>query len=101
MSGNDYSFIKEMVEIFRDQIMEYTQQMPELNEKKDYENLSKVAHKAKSSVAVMGMSKEAELLKEIELKARAGKETGNFAEMIDEFIKSAGLALEELAEYLK
>ena len=67
MSGGDSKFIGEMIDLFREQIEEYKSIMPDLLEKKDYDGLSKIAHKAKSSVAVMGMTEVAELLKELEI----------------------------------
>lgn len=101
MSENNQDFIAEMVGIFREQIEEYKQQLPALMEKSDFENLSKVAHKAKSSVAVMGMSKEAELLKELELNATTVTNVDSFKSMIDTFIQNSTNALLELDEYLK
>lgn len=101
MSENNKDFIAEMVGIFREQIEEYKQQLPALMEKSDFENLSKVAHKAKSSVAVMGMSEEAELLKKLELNAITGTNVDSFKSMIDTFIHSSTNALLELDEYLK
>ena len=65
MSGGDSKFIQEMIELFREQIDEYKVVMPDLLRNGRYDDLSKVAHKAKSSVAVMGMSEVAELLKEL------------------------------------
>ena len=100
MSGNDSKFIREMVEIFREQIGEYSSEMPRLLETADYDNLSRIAHKAKSSLAVMGMNAEAELLKDLEIKANDRIETHSFKEMIDHFIERSALALNELDEYL-
>ena len=74
MSGGDSKFIQEMIELFREQIEEYKQQMPELLRKKDYDSLSKMAHKAKSSVAVMGMNQVADQLRELEILAGEVKE---------------------------
>ncbi|MEX2371398.1 MAG: Hpt domain-containing protein [Bacteroidales bacterium] len=90
-----------MVDIFREQVDEFSIQMPELLAKSDYENLSRVAHKAKSSVAVMGMTKEAELLKKLEIDAKTGTDIAMFRDMIKTFIENSGLALEELDDYLK
>lgn len=100
MSGSDSKFIREMVEIFREQIGEYSSIMPRLLEAADYDNLSKIAHKAKSSVAVMGMSTEAELLKKLEINAHEGIDTHLYKEMIDRFIERSALALNELDTYL-
>lgn len=101
MSENNKDFIAEMVSIFREQVEEYKQQLPALLEKSDFENLSKVAHKAKSSVAVMGMAEEAELLKKLESDAKAGTNIDSFKNMIDTFIQNSAKALVELDDYLK
>ncbi|MFH0759115.1 MAG: Hpt domain-containing protein [Bacteroidota bacterium] len=96
MSGGDAKFISEMIDLFREQVDEYTQLMPELLRNKDYINLSKLAHKAKSSVAVMGMSQVSVLLKELEILAFEGKAAEKYEDMVDEFIEKSHLALAEL-----
>ncbi len=101
MSDNNGNFIVEMVSIFKDQIAEYKTQLPDLLAKSDYENLSKVAHKAKSSVAVMGMTREADLLMNLEIKAKNGVEVSSYKAMIETFIENSANALKELDEYLK
>lgn len=96
MSDGDDKFIKEMIDLFRDQIEEYKQNMPELLHKKDYDSLSKMAHKAKSTVAVMGMKQVAELLKELEVLAHEEKEVDRYESMINHFLDQSQLAIEEL-----
>ncbi len=96
MSGGDSNFIREMIELFREQIDEYRQQMPELLRSGNYDGLSKMAHKAKSSVSVMGMNQVADLLKELELLAQEGKQVKRYEGMIQEFLDQSQLAIEEL-----
>jgi HPt (histidine-containing phosphotransfer) domain-containing protein len=96
MSGGDPKFIREMIELFREQIDEYKLIMPELLQEKRYEELSKVAHKAKSSVAVMGMSEAAEILKELEILAHGGIQVEQYEGMISTFLTQSQLALKEL-----
>jgi HPt (histidine-containing phosphotransfer) domain-containing protein len=96
MSGGDSKFIAEMIGLFREQIDEYKQILPELLKNKDYINLSKLAHKAKSSVAVMGMVEVADLLKELEILAFEAKEVDRYERMIDEFLEKCEVAIEEL-----
>lgn len=96
MSGGDSKFINEMIELFREQIEEYKLYMPDLLRRKDYENLSKMAHKAKSSVAVMGMSAVAETLKELEILAKEQKEVERFESMVSYFLEQSQLAIKEL-----
>ena len=96
MSGGDSTFIREMIDLFREQIEEYKISMPELLEKKDYDGLSKIAHKAKSSVAVMGMVEVADLLKELEILAHDQKNMERCEPLITHFLEQSELAINEL-----
>jgi len=96
MSGGDAAFIREMIDLFREQVDEYKQQMPELLKKKDYDNLSKMAHKAKSSVAVMGMKNVADQLKDLEILAQKGDEVDRYESLVNEFLRQIELAVLEL-----
>ena len=98
MSGGDDKFIDEMISIFKDQILEYTEEMPRLLKDADYDKLSKLAHKAKSSVAVMGMSGEADSLMQLEMLARDAKDTDTYLSYIDRFIANSRIAIAELEE---
>jgi HPt (histidine-containing phosphotransfer) domain-containing protein len=96
MSGGDSKFIREMVDLFREQVEEYKLLMPELLRKKDYDNLSKMAHKAKSSVAVMGMKNVAEQLKDLEILASKEEQVEQYEFLVNEFLEQSQLALVEL-----
>ena len=96
MSGGDAKFIQEMIELFREQVDEYKAIMPDLLEKQRYGDLAKVAHKAKSSVAVMGMTEVAENLKKLEIMAQGKENVDQYGDMISDFLEKSQLALEEL-----
>ena len=96
MSGGDAAFIREMIDLFREQVDEYKQLMPELLRNKDYDSLSKMAHKAKSSVAVMGMKNVADLLKDLELLASKAEEVDRYESLVNEFLQQSELAVLEL-----
>ena len=98
MSGGDSNFIAEMISLFKEQMDEYSVLMPRLLLEKDYDGLSKVAHKAKSSVAVMGMTSVAELLKKLEVLAHEEKEKEQYENMITEFLEKGNLAVIELEQ---
>ena len=74
VSGGDPEIINEIVLIFKEQSVEIYNEMKSLLESKNYNSLGLLAHKAKSSVAIMGMKNLAEMLKTFELQAREGKE---------------------------
>jgi HPt (histidine-containing phosphotransfer) domain-containing protein len=101
MSGGDDKFIAEMIELFREQVDEYSSMMPALLEAKDYSNLSKLAHKAKSSVAVMGMTAVSDLLRDLELLANEEREVERFGDMISEFLEQSKLAILELEQQIR
>lgn len=96
MSGGDAKFINEMIALFREQIEEYGRLMPELLQKKDYDGLSKIAHKAKSSVAIMGMSQVADQLKELEIITHEKKEVERYEPLVTHFLEQSELAIAEL-----
>ncbi|MCP4309807.1 MAG: Hpt domain-containing protein [Bacteroidetes bacterium] len=98
MSGGDANFIAEMIALFREQMVEYSELMPRLIREKDFDGLSKTAHKAKSSVGVMGMKGVAELLKELEILAHDEKEQERYESMVDEFLELGHLAVAELEQ---
>ncbi|MEA3460315.1 MAG: Hpt domain-containing protein [Bacteroidota bacterium] len=87
-----------MIDLFREQIDEYKSIMPELLQNKDYDGLSKIAHKAKSSVAVMGMSEVADLLKELEIITHDKKEEERYEPLITHFLEQSELAIAELED---
>ncbi len=102
MAGDNPDLIREMVEIFVQQIPEFNEIFESLYEKKDWYELGMQAHKAKSSVAIMGMEDLAKMLKEFELLAKEGKETERYRGFIDRFREETQLACDELTNhYLK
>lgn len=99
--GGDKEIIAEMVQIFTDQVPEIIYELKSLLENKNYYDLGLIAHKAKSSVAIMGMSDLASKLKDLELKAKAGEEIERYEEYINDYILQTAEAISELKEYIK
>ena len=56
MSAGNRDLVLEMIEIFKNQIDEFTNGMDEHYSKKEYELLGRLAHKAKSSISIMGLN---------------------------------------------
>lgn len=86
IAGDDPQVISEIVEMFREQTIEIFGNMKVLCSKKDYNMLGMIAHKAKSSVAIMGMNELAAVLNKLELSAKEGKNE----ELYDSYIKKFG-----------
>ena len=66
MSGNNKDIMVEMVEIFIDQNPEFTEGISSHFENRQWTELGAVAHKAKSSVRIMGMDELGDCLEKIE-----------------------------------
>lgn len=98
---NSSELIADMVEIFRDQVCEFGTSMKNMLKDEQYYELGLMAHKAKSSVAIMGMEQLARSLKELEANAKAGEKTDSYRKHVDDFIDQTGKAVKELEAYLK
>ncbi len=96
VSGGDNSIVLELVNLFREQTKEFYEDMKALLTAKDYYNLGLLAHKAKSSVAIMGMNDLALTLKTFELQAKEGIETDKYESYIERFRNDTNEALKEL-----
>jgi HPt (histidine-containing phosphotransfer) domain-containing protein len=100
VSGGDIETVREIVEMFRGQVVEFHDEMKSFLEQKNYNSLGLLAHKAKSSVAIMGMRDLADLLKTLELQAKEGKETEKYQSYIDRFRNDTAEAVKELDDLL-
>jgi len=96
VSGGDNEIIREIVEMFGEQVIEIYNQMKSLLAQKNYPALGMLAHKAKSSVAIMGMESLALMLKTFELQAKEGLESEKYESYINRFAYEGGEAVKEL-----
>ena len=100
MSMGSQEMINEMIEIFINQIPEFTEGLQELHKNNDYSALGALAHKAKSSVAVMGMDELAGVLKDLELKAKASEDIDSYPGLIQTFLDQILTTEKELKAFL-
>jgi len=96
MTDGNPELIQELVDIFISQADEYTKEMQDYYARNDWQSLSRLAHKAKSSVAIMGMNELSEMLKDFELSARDQKNVDKFFEYIRKFEHDINIACKEL-----
>jgi HPt (histidine-containing phosphotransfer) domain-containing protein len=101
MSAGNKDLILEMIGIFRTQVDEFSEGMDKYYLSKDYEQLGRLAHKAKSSISIMGLNDLALDLKSFESLAKAGEEVDKYPVFIEKFKKETTHALEELDEVTK
>jgi HPt (histidine-containing phosphotransfer) domain-containing protein len=100
VSGGDTGIINEIVIIFKEQSVEIYNEMKSLLASKHYTSLGLLAHKAKSSVAIMGMSEMAIMLKTFELQAKEGKESQLYEHYIERFKSETEEAIRELDDLI-
>jgi HPt (histidine-containing phosphotransfer) domain-containing protein len=93
--------IIELIEIYKAQIPEFIELFKSNLEQKNWKNIGAIAHKAKSSVAVMGLNNLSEMLKTFETLAKEGIETNKYSEFIKEFEIITLQSVDELNKYLK
>ena len=96
MTDGNPDLMQELIDIFTSQAEEYKQEMQDLYGKSDWQALSRLAHKAKSSVAIMGMTELSEMLKDFEILTRDQKNVNKFPEYIDKFTCEINAACKEL-----
>jgi HPt (histidine-containing phosphotransfer) domain-containing protein len=101
MSGGNKDLILEMIGIFKTQVVEFNEGMDNYYKNKEFENLGRLAHKAKSSISIMGLSELALDLKDLENLAKAGEEVEKYPYYISKFKKETHEAIEELDEVAK
>jgi len=98
LSGGDSEIIHEIVVMFKDQCAEIYNEMKSRLSEKNYLLLGLLAHKAKSSVAIMGMNDLALMLKTFEIQAREGKEPQLFESYLARYKKETEAAVIELED---
>lgn len=101
MSGGNQALILEMIDIFKNQVVEFADGMEQHFLDKEYEKLGKLAHKAKSSISIMGLTELASQLKSLELMACAGNDVEKYPAIIEKFKIETTEAVSELDEVTK
>jgi len=95
ISGGDKEFLKELVDIFLDQIPEFVEKITTAFEVENWLLLAREAHTAKSSAMTFGMKDTADLLKKLQLECEAENLT-NVPDMVGRVIHELKAAIPEL-----
>ena len=96
--GEDKQVMKEFLELFITQSSNDIAIIYKSIKNEDYDEISKQAHKLKSTYACMGIIKAYELLSEIEYLANDDKEYENILTCFEEFLHIQDLAITESKE---
>ena len=98
VSEGDPEVINEIVVMFKEQAAEIYNEMSIHLSNKNYTSLGLLAHKAKSSVAIMGLNDLANMLKTFEDQAKNGLETELYGSYITRFKAETEAAILELED---
>ena len=94
-TNNDKEIILQLVEIFKSQLPDLKEGIINSYNQKNWIALKNAAHKAKNSFNMMGLDKDAQNLKEIELEC-SKTESVDCEEMINFFLSQYDSIVEEL-----
>ncbi|MCF6184433.1 MAG: hypothetical protein L3J56_07375 [Bacteroidales bacterium] len=89
-------FIKKIISLFKVEIKVYKENMPQLLIDKNYKELAKLTHKAKSSISILGMMKQADDLKKIETDIRNSENYETLEKRINNFLDDCEQAVSEI-----
>ena len=101
ISDGNTGFINDLIEMFFEQIPEYQKSLNNYYSKKEWINLGKTAHKAKSAILMVGMKELADDLKKLEENAKEEKNITEYKEIIAKFVYESNVAIKELHEIKK
>lgn len=101
ITGGEKSIVVEMVEMFIEQIEEFKENLNKHLDEKNWVDLGKEAHKAKSSVLIVGMEELGKNLKKLQLLTEEEKEIETYPDYVKMFIEQCDAAHNELTEELK
>jgi len=101
VTGGDPDITRDIVGMFKEQAIEIHSEMLVHYSNKEYKQLGMLAHKAKSSVAIMGMNDLATMLKTFELQAKDSSEPDLYQSYIERFRNETAAAVLELEDLVK
>ncbi|MBL7967294.1 MAG: Hpt domain-containing protein [Prolixibacteraceae bacterium] len=96
ITGGEPEIMKEFIQMFFDQLPEFKDGLTNHLVNKNWEELGKLAHKAKSSVMTFGMNDLGHRLKELQIKTQKLEEIDTYADYVHEFLETITIAEVEL-----
>jgi len=91
--STSFVFIKKMIDLFRTNLSEFERDMKLALGNDDFSSLSELAHKAKSSVMIFGMEKQAGDMKSLEFDIKCLKNKDTYENRVNNFLASCKEAL--------
>ena len=101
VTGGDEKFKKELIDVFIQQLPTLLVGLEKALQQKDYKQLSAIAHKTKSSVALMGIESLRADMAELEQKAKTGEDFELYKSIVTNFLSASTDVLTEIENYKK
>ena len=96
VTGGDEKFKKELIDVFIQQLPTLLVGLEKALQDKDYKQLSAIAHKTKSSVALMGIEALRADMAELEVKAKDGNDFELYQKIVTNFLSVSTDVLTEI-----
>ena len=96
ITGGENEIVKEMIEMFLAQVEEFKENLNKYLNDKNWVDLGKEAHKAKSSVLIVGMEDLGKNLKKLQLLTEEEKEIETYGSYVKMFEEQCEAAIVEL-----
>lgn len=100
ISDGGTDLVRDLINMFISQVPMFSEQLDNFYKNGDYISLGKLAHKIKSSVAMMGISELTADMKVLENIAKKGENVDNYPVYISKFKSISGEAIIELNNIL-
>ena len=100
MTGNDSATIKELIDVFLNQLTDMRADIAYLVDCRNWDEVSRLADKIKSSALIMGVEQMAGEMKELELLAIEGNNTEKYPEYVVRLNELIDVINVELEQYL-
>ncbi len=101
VAGENTRLVVEMIAIFIEQIPEFVDEMQNHLKSQNWKELGLVAHKAKSSVAIVGMTDLSEDMDVLQQLAKDGRNPEKYPALVENFIEQCRVAEQELKDYIE
>ncbi|MHA4844741.1 ATP-binding protein [Flavitalea antarctica] len=96
ISGGDLDFVKRMVQLFLDTMPDALQDIEVAAGDQRWEALSKMAHKLKSTIDSMGISRLKQLVRTIESNGKTGTDTEQIPALVETLVATMRICMDQI-----
>jgi CheY-like chemotaxis protein len=96
ISGGDKTFIVKMLQLFLDTVPVSLRELRSHSDKHDWQSLSKVAHKLKSTIDSIGISELTQTIRDVERNGKSGVDTAVLPSLVSNIIEVMGRVMAQI-----